>query len=102
MTAEAKDIRVESHPESPILQRVEVEVAAKRVKKAFDRAYKDLARRVPVKGFRPGKAPRPVLEKLYGASLTEDIERQLVNETLAEAVDQSGVVPVGLYFGSRC
>ena len=45
MTAEAKDIRVDSHEESPILWRVEVEVAPKRVKRAFDRAYKALVQR---------------------------------------------------------
>jgi trigger factor len=94
MTAEAKDIRVESQPESPILQNVEVEIAAKRVKKAFDRAYRDLARRVPVKGFRPGKAPRSVLERLYGASIVEQIEQTLVAETLGEAVELAGVDPV--------
>ena len=94
MTAEAKDIRVESHEESPTLRRVEVEVDAKRVKKAFDRAYRDLARRVPVKGFRPGKAPRSVLERLYGASLAEQIEQTLVAETLGDAVELAGVEPV--------
>ena len=94
MSAEAKDIRVESHDESPIRKRVEVEIAPKRVKKAFDRAYKDLAKRVPVKGFRPGKAPRSVLERLYGASIAEQIEQSLVSETLGDAVELAGVDPV--------
>jgi trigger factor len=94
MTAEAKDIRAESHDESPILKRVEIEIAPKRVKKAFDRAYKDLAQRVSVKGFRPGKAPRSVLERLYGASIAEQIEQTLVSETLGDAVELAGVDPV--------
>jgi trigger factor len=94
MTAEAKDIHVETHEDGPIQRRVEVEVAPKRVKKAFDRAYKDLARRVPVKGFRPGKAPRSVLERLYGASIAEQIEQTLVAETLGDAVELAGVEPV--------
>ena len=94
MSAEAKDIRVESHDESPIRKRVEVEIAPKRVKKAFDRAYKDLAKKVPVKGFRPGKAPRSVLERLYGASIVEQIEQTLVSETLGDAVELAGVDPV--------
>jgi trigger factor len=64
------------------------------VRKAFDKAYRELGRSVRVRGFRPGKAPRSVLERLYGASLSEELERQLVSETLAEAVDQSGVSPV--------
>lgn len=91
---ESATLSVSTSEPSPILRTLEVEVDAKRVRKAFDRAYRELGRTVRVKGFRPGKAPRSVLEKLYGASLAEEIERQLVGETLAEAVDQAGLVPV--------
>jgi len=79
---------------SSVIRTLEVEVEAKRVRKAFDRAYRDLGRRVSVRGFRPGKAPRSVLEKLYGAAVAEEMQQTLVSETLPEAVDQSGVVPV--------
>ena len=48
---------------------VSVEVSAERVGRAFDRAYRDLARRAQVKGFRPGKVPRSVLERLYGPAV---------------------------------
>jgi len=87
-------VSVQAIETSPVVRTLEIEVAPGRVKKAFDRAYRDLAKQAKVRGFRPGKAPRSVLEKLYGASLVEEIERTLVGETLAEAVDQSGVVPV--------
>jgi trigger factor len=69
-------------------------VGARRVKKAFDRAYKDLSRQVRVKGFRPGKAPRSVLERMYGPALAEQIEQTLVQETLGDAVELAGVEPV--------
>jgi len=85
------DIRVDSAAETPVLHRVEVEVDASRVNRAFDRAYRDLARQARVKGFRPGKAPRSVLEKLYGGSVAEQIEQTLVSETLVEAVEQAGL-----------
>jgi trigger factor len=79
---------------SSVIRTLEVEVDPKRVRKAFERAYRDLGRRVRVRGFRPGKAPRSVLEKLYGAAVAEEMKQTLVAETLPEAVDQSGVVPV--------
>ncbi len=61
--AQMKDssIRVETIESTPILHTIEIEVDASRVSKVFDRAYRDLAKRVRVKGFRPGKAPRCVL-----------------------------------------
>jgi len=87
-------IRVETLERTSILHTIEIEVDASRVRKAFDRAYRDLAKQVRVKGFRPGKAPRSVLEKLYGASVAEQLEHTLVSETLADAIELSGIQPV--------
>ena len=94
--AQMKDasIRVETLESTPILHTIEIEVDASRVRKAFDRAYRDLAKRVRVKGFRPGKAPRSVLEKLHGASVAEQLEHTLVSETLADAIELAEVQPV--------
>ncbi|MAE96130.1 MAG: trigger factor [Deltaproteobacteria bacterium] len=87
-------ISVETTETSAIQRSLRVEVDAKRVRKAFDRAYKDLGRQVQVRGFRPGKAPRSVLEKMYGGSIGEELEQQLVRETLPDALEQAGVEPV--------
>ena len=88
------EVSVSTAETSPILRTLSIEVGERRVKKAFDRAYRDLAKQVRVKGFRPGKAPRSVLERMYGAGLAEELEKSLVQETLLEAVKQSGVEPV--------
>jgi len=80
-------VRIETIERTSILHTIEIEVDASRVRKAFDRAYRDLAKQVRVKGFRPGKAPRSVLEKLYGASVAEQLEHTLVSETLSDAIE---------------
>jgi trigger factor len=96
MTSEqTSDITATTTEETPVRHRVEVQLAAKRVRKAFDRAYRDLAREARIKGFRPGKAPRAVLERMYGASVAEEIEQVLVRETLADAIEQAGLEAVG-------
>jgi trigger factor len=92
--AEDSAVRVHAHEESPVRRRLEVEVDTARVQRAFERAYRDLARRAQVRGFRPGKVPRAVLESLYGPQVREEIERQLVSESLPEAVEQAGLRPV--------
>jgi len=94
VAAPSGPIRVTATEESPVVYNLAVEVDAKRVGKAFDRAYRDLGRRVKVKGFRPGKIPRAMLEKLYAPAMAEQIEHSLVQETIAEAIGQSGVLPV--------
>jgi len=85
---------VSASERSPVLRTLAVEVEENEVRDAFERAYRDLAKSVRIKGFRPGRAPRAVLERLYGASIREEVERQLVNRTFAAAVDRTGVVPV--------
>ncbi len=87
-------VRVQASEESSVLRTLAVEVDAKRVNRAFDRAYRDLAKNVAVKGFRPGKVPRSVLERLYGASVAEQLQQTLVSETLSEAIEQTGLAPV--------
>jgi len=93
-TAAPPALRATAEEASPVLRVVSVEVPAERVRRAFDEAYRDLARRAQVKGFRPGKVPRSVLERLYGAMLREDLERSLVAETLPEALAQVEAAPV--------
>jgi trigger factor len=79
---------------SAVQRSLAVEVEESGVHAAFERVYKDLAKTARLKGFRPGKAPRAVLERLYGASVKDEVERLLVGQTFAAATERCGVVPV--------
>jgi FKBP-type peptidyl-prolyl cis-trans isomerase (trigger factor) len=50
---------------SPVEKRVDFEVPWPDVAAKLDKAYDKLRREVRLKGFRPGKVPRQVVEKLY-------------------------------------
>lgn len=59
------------------------------------RTYKDFAKRYKFPGFRPGKAPRPVIDNVLGkdaviATVTED----LVNEAYPKALEEHDLVPL--------
>jgi len=92
--AAESELRVETSEESAVVRTVSVEVPQARVHKAFDRAYRNLARSAQVKGFRRGKVPRKVLERVYGAAAAEEIERTLVSETISDALELAEVEPV--------
>lgn len=71
------------------------EIDAKEVNTRIKQAYKNFAKRYNFPGFRPGKAPRPVVDNMMGAdtvkaSLTED----LVNELYPLALDEHNLVPL--------
>jgi trigger factor len=90
----ADEISVKTEETSSVLRTVHVTVDRARVRKTFDKTYRDLGRTAQVRGFRKGKVPRSVLQKLYGASVPEEIERTLVSETLEQAIAAAGVEPV--------
>ena len=72
---------------------VTVEMSAEEVKKHVDAFFKDLAKnRIP--GFRPGKAPRKVLEQNFGGHdyIYAQITSDMVNEVAPLATDQQDVV----------
>jgi trigger factor len=79
------EVSVEHRPGSVV--ELAIEVPADQVERAIDRAFNRLAPRVRVPGFRPGKAPRPVLEREIGwPALREQALEILVPETVTEAV----------------
>ncbi len=90
----AAEIQVETQDTDGVVRSIGVTVPQSRVRRAFDRTYSQLARTATVRGFRKGKVPRSVLEKLYGASIPEEIERVLVQETIEDAVEMSGLTPL--------
>ena len=92
--SDAAQIRVETTEDSAVVRTVSVEVPEPQVRRAFDRTYENLRRGARVKGFRPGKVPRKVLEKYYGPQAAEEIERILVSETLGDALEIAQVEPV--------
>ena len=81
---------------SPTRVRINVEVPFTELEPDFDRAFKQLAKQVRLPGFRPGKAPRKLLEARIGREAMLD---QVVNDALpsrySEAVTTSDVRPLG-------
>ncbi len=75
---------------------LEVEVPADEVVREVRASATRLAQRVRVPGFRPGKAPRAVLERYIGRDeLYGEAAEALVTSAYRQAVSDVGVLPVG-------
>ncbi|MBS0170560.1 MAG: trigger factor [Nitrospira sp.] len=78
----------------PMKRALKIEVPADEVNSRFAQAYSELNRQVRIPGFRPGKAPLPLLEQRYAKTIEEDVIRSLVPDFYDRAVRQAGIVPV--------
>ena len=71
--------------------RLTIEVSAEDFDKAINKVYNRQKGRMNVPGFRKGKTPRKVLEKMYGASIFyEDAANDVINSSYPDAAKESG------------
>jgi len=86
-------VTAEPLPERQV--RLQIEVDDDRHNAAIEQAYKKLAPRVQIRGFRPGKAPRPLIEKQLGRHrLLDEAMDIVIPEVYREALESEDLTPV--------
>ncbi|HEX3511405.1 MAG TPA: trigger factor [Solirubrobacteraceae bacterium] len=76
--------------------RLEVEVPASEVQGRLERKARQLGRELKLPGFRRGKVPAPlVIQRIGREAVLEDAVRDTLASWYAEAIGESGIVPVG-------
>lgn len=74
---------------------LEIEVSPEVFEEAVQKAYLKNKSKINVAGFRPGKAPRKIIEREYGeAVFYEDAVNSLYGDTVEEAVNEAGLTLV--------
>ena len=79
---------------SALRRKLTIEVEPDEIKRELDRAYNDLKRSVVLKGFRPGHAPRPLLERFFGDQVRGDVTQKLIKEYTDKALEENSLTPV--------
>ncbi len=82
--------------QSAVKKKVSIEIPQADVAKELDSAYRELKKNAKVKGFRPGKTPRNVLERLYGKEVRADVSSRLIQEAFLEVLKDSEMNVVGM------
>ncbi len=80
----------------PLHRTITIELPWDMLAEELDREYKDLAKKVQLKGFRKGKAPRNVLRQRFGAKVNADVLGRLIQEAYEAALIQNRIQPVSL------
>ena len=72
------------------MAKLSVEVPAEQFEKAIKKAFNKNKNRFNIPGFRKGKAPQAMIEKMYGVGVFyEDAADEAINETYADAMKES-------------
>ena len=74
---------------SSVKKVLHIEIPQKTVASEVDSAYRDVKKNAKVKGFRPGKAPRSVLERLYKKDVQADVSSKLIQTSFREALKET-------------
>jgi trigger factor len=88
-------MKVTVEDKSSVKKILHIEIPQEDVTKELDSAYAQLKKTAKIKGFRPGKAPRSVLTRLYGKDVNADVTGKLIQTGFIEALKETELQPVG-------
>ena len=75
--------------------KLDIELPAERLTRAVDASVRHLSRRTKVPGFRPGKAPRFMLDRVLGpGAVLEDAVDHLVQDAYRDALVEKAILPL--------
>jgi trigger factor len=95
--APKSQLKVTTRPAPKSSVELEVEFEPERIRRQLDESVRHLSRRTRVPGFRPGKVPRPLLERALGVNradpgapnpLYDDVKEHLFESSVIQAVQQ--------------
>jgi trigger factor len=86
------DFRVETI--GPCRKKVTVTVPAERIREEYDKQYDEINKNLSLPGFRPGKAPRKILEARFAKKLVGEVKAKLVEAAFQEMVSEKKVQPI--------
>src|SRR5438552_8783359 len=79
-------VQVEEKPES--ISTLKIELPPDEVSKEWDTIANSFVRFANIPGYRPGKAPRAVIDKRFRKEIQDEVTKKLVSKSYREAIEQ--------------
>jgi trigger factor len=79
---------------SPVKKKLSLEIPWSEVKNELNAVYREVGKKAKIKGFRPGKIPRNVLETYYKEQAEEETATNIVNKYYWQTLEDKGIVAV--------
>lgn len=87
-------MKVQIENSGPFEKKLCFEIPGDVVTQEVDSSYKELNRSAKIRGFRPGKVPRSILERYYKTQVEEEVLSKLINDSFGKAVEEHHLFPV--------
>jgi trigger factor len=87
-------VKVDYIEESPVKKALTFEVELERVQQEIETRARDLARKVKLPGFRPGKVPVEVIKKRFHGEILGEVAEAIVNKVVFDELDGRGLKPL--------
>jgi trigger factor len=87
-------MKVQIEKISPFERKIFFEIPSEVVSQEMESTYRALNRNVKLKGFRPGKVPRSILERYYKSQVEEEVVSKLIKDSYGKAVEEHHLFPV--------
>jgi len=81
---------------STVKKKITIEIPQDDVAKEREKAVAKIAKKAKLPGFRPGKAPRSVVERHYGEDIQSDVMNKLIADAYFQAVQEHKISPVDM------
>jgi trigger factor len=80
---------------SSVKKTLHVEIPREEVAREIEKAYEEIKKSAKIKGFRPGKVPRSVLEKMFRKDVLADVSSRLIQSSFIDAIKEKDLRVVG-------
>ncbi|MFA5073705.1 MAG: trigger factor [Nitrospirota bacterium] len=81
---------------SAVQKKLTIEIEPDIVTNKIEKALADIARKAKIPGFRPGKAPKAIVEKRFHDEILSETLQQLVSESYFKALQEKNLNPVNM------
>lgn len=81
---------------STVKKKLHIQVAPDAIAQEMGKAVADIAKKAKIPGFRPGKAPKAVVEKHYATEIQSEVMNKLITASYIQALEEHHLSPVDM------
>jgi trigger factor len=93
--AETVQYQIKIEDAGPATKKVSIEVPQEVIASKLEEQFKTLRREAALPGFRPGHAPRKLIEKRFHSDVRDQVKRTLISESYQQAISKNSLNVIG-------